>query len=97
MAAAFKSGTGAASEPTTHIVRIKSFAFVPNHIEVNVGDTIQWVNEDLAPHTATADDFEWDTGELVQNQVAEVVVTDEMQTTYFCVFHPHMKGKITLG
>ncbi|GGX54075.1 hypothetical protein GCM10007385_22840 [Tateyamaria omphalii] len=93
-AAALKTGAASASGPVTHIVRIKRFAFVPEQIKVNVGDTIQWINEDLAPHTATADDFEWDTGELVQNQVAKVVVTDDMQTSYFCVFHPHMKGRI---
>ncbi|WP_189370801.1 cupredoxin domain-containing protein [Tateyamaria omphalii] len=94
VATAFKAGPSAASGPTTHVVRIKSFAFVPERIDARVGDTIQWVNEDLAPHTATADDFEWDRGELTQNQVAEVLVTDDMQTSYFCVFHPHMKGEI---
>ncbi|WP_299724236.1 plastocyanin/azurin family copper-binding protein [uncultured Tateyamaria sp.] len=82
--------------PTAHEVRIKRFAFVPDRIQVRVGDTVRWINEDLAPHTATAESFDWDTGEIVRNQSAEVIVTAEMDTQYFCVFHPHMKGAIEL-
>jgi len=39
--------------PKTHLARIAGFQFVPNKLEVNVGDTVIWKNEDLVPHTAT--------------------------------------------
>ena len=52
--------------------------------------------EDLAPHTATAMEFGWDTNELTKDQSAEITVTNEMETDYFCVFHPHMKGSIEI-
>ena len=52
---------------------------------------------DLAPHTATADEFGWDTEELGRGQSAEVVVTEDMETSYFCVFHPQMKGSLEIG
>ena len=43
--------------PKTHEVRIQNFAFVPERLLVRVGDKIRWLNEDHAPHTATADAF----------------------------------------
>ncbi|WP_299145110.1 plastocyanin/azurin family copper-binding protein [uncultured Tateyamaria sp.] len=96
-AAASSAGIAYAANPVTHVVRITSFVFVPERIEVQVGDTIRWVNDDLAPHTATADAFGWDTGEIGNSQAAEIVVTQNMETTYFCVFHPHMTGQIVIG
>ncbi|MEO9824156.1 MAG: cupredoxin domain-containing protein [Paracoccaceae bacterium] len=81
---------------TMHEVLIKSFTFEPATIQAKIGDTIRWTNEDLAPHTATADEFGWDTGELAKGASVEVVVTKGMETSYFCVFHPHMKGSIEI-
>ncbi|MEP2945861.1 MAG: cupredoxin family copper-binding protein [Lentilitoribacter sp.] len=86
----------AATKPQIHIVKIKRFKFEPKNLSVKVGDTIRWVNEDLAPHTATANELGWDTGELVKNQKAEITVTGGMETRYFCAFHPHMKGSIEI-
>lgn len=79
-----------------HEVKIRSFAYDPAVIQVRVGDTIRWTNKDIAPHTATADGFGWDTGTLERNQTAEVEVTASMELSYFCVFHPHMKGKVVI-
>lgn len=92
--AAVLTPTASAAENSVHEVEIKSFGFEPAHIQVHLGDTIRWTNRDLAPHTATADKFDWDTDELAQGEIGEVVVTKDMETSYFCVFHPHMKGTI---
>ncbi len=86
--------SASSAERRVHEIDIKSFAFEPAHIGVRVGDTIRWTNRDLAPHTATADEFGWDTGELGRGESGEVVVTEGIETSYFCVFHPHMKGTI---
>ena len=83
--------------PKTHEVAIKSFKFEPKQIAVKVGDTIRWTNKDLAPHTATATEGEWDTGEIVRGESRSVVITEEMEGSYFCAFHPHMKGTIELN
>jgi plastocyanin len=82
--------------PVTHEVRIKGFTFSPEQIEVKTGDTIRWTNDDLAPHTATASEFGWDTGEISGGNSAEVIVTSEMETTYFCAFHPHMIASLII-
>lgn len=85
-----------AAGPVTHDIAIQSFAFDPAVIQVRIGDTIRWVNKDLAPHTATADEYGWDTGALERGDAGDVVVTKDMETTYFCVFHPHMKGRFEI-
>lgn len=83
-----------AADPTIHEVEITSFVFDPTVVRVRLGDTIRWINKDLAPHTATADEFGWDTGALARNETGAIVVVDGMETSYFCAFHPHMKGRI---
>ncbi len=98
--AAFAAGltplASVASGSTTHDVQIKSLKFDPAHIQVRVGDVIRWTNKDVVPHTATADEFGWDTEELGHEDVGEIIVTEGMETSYFCVFHPHMKGTIEI-
>lgn len=81
---------------THHEIQIKEFAFEPSHVQVRVGDTLKWTNADLAPHTATADEFGWDTGEITKGESAELIVTKDMETSYFCAFHPHMKATIEI-
>jgi plastocyanin len=48
-----------AGQPTIHDVKIGRFKFVPDVVQVKLGDVIRWTNEDLAPHTATADELGW--------------------------------------
>ncbi|MFD3191293.1 cupredoxin domain-containing protein [Sedimentitalea sp. HM32M-2] len=95
-ALAFTRTQAQSAEPVVHEVRIKAFAFAPETLNVSVGDTIRWTNEDLAPHTATANEFGWDTGEIVNGASAEIMVTKGMEESYFCAFHPHMKGTIAI-
>ena len=85
-----------ATTPKVHRVAIKAFAFDPAVVQVRLGDVIEWHNHDLAPHTATANAFGWDTGALDQNEAGAITVTEGMELAYFCAFHPHMKGQIEL-
>ncbi|WP_394196054.1 cupredoxin domain-containing protein [Litoreibacter albidus] len=84
------------SVPVTHEIRIKDFKFSPEQIEVKTGDTIRWINDDLAPHTATAHEYSWDTGEIGGGDVAEILVTSDMEPAYFCAFHPHMVASLII-
>lgn len=95
-ALAFSGTNGFATSPRNHDITITSFQFEPKHIVVKVGDMIRWTNADLAPHTATAMDASWDTGEIVKDASQSVTVTEGMESSYFCAFHPHMKGTIEL-
>ncbi|MEM7427350.1 MAG: cupredoxin family copper-binding protein [Pseudomonadota bacterium] len=78
----------------THHVEIREFEFFPAELKVRPGDRIVWVNLDIVPHTATARDESWDTGNLEQGEKAEIAVTDSFSGDYFCRFHPSMEGKV---
>ena len=79
---------------TIHRIEIKGFAFEPSRIEVRAGDTVEWINRDFAPHTATADNKRWDTGLLKNKATGRLVMTQPGELAYHCTFHQHMKGVI---
>jgi len=87
----------ASTEFKVHEVKIKSFKFAPQILQVKVGDTIRWTNQDVAPHTATANEGGWDTSELTKGNSFDVIVTVDMETSYFCAFHPHMKASFEIA
>lgn len=86
----------------THTVEIHEFKYVPEVIKIKPGDSIRWVNKDIAPHTATASDNSWDTGEIKFNQSKTILFakdsskSEELITDYFCIYHPHMKAKFEI-
>lgn len=75
-------------------VGIARFAFDPARVEILVGDSVTWVNADLASHTATADDGGWDTGALERGGRGRITFNVSGEHPYFCAFHPHMKGTV---
>jgi plastocyanin len=79
-----------------HIIEIRDFRFVPDRLYVRLGDTIRWINRDLAPHTATATDESWDTLLLRQGESGVIKVTQDLADSYFCRFHPQMRAEITI-
>jgi len=81
-------------EPTEHVVEITGFKFVPETVSVKVGDTITWINKDIVPHTATANDATFDTGTLSKNESGSITVTHDQTLAYYCKFHPMMKATL---
>lgn len=75
----------------TYQVTIRGMAFSPAAFEVKAGDTIIFVNADNMPHTATAEDGAFDTGQIAPGQSAEVTIPAGRHP-YYCRFHPGMKG-----
>lgn len=86
-----------ASPSREHHIEIKDLVFVPATIDVKVGDTITWTNRDFVPHTATASDKSWDTGTINKDESKSVVIDSEMETDYYCIFHPNMEGSIAFA
>lgn len=81
----------------THTVTIEGFAFRPANLTISAGDTVTFVNNDGAPHTATADNGSFDTGRLSRNASASLTFNSTGTTSYFCAIHPSMKGSITVA
>jgi plastocyanin len=77
-------------------VEVKGLAFAPAQITVHLGDTIEWVNDDFVAHTATARDGQWDV-KLPPHATGRAVVTSAVDVSYYCRYHPTMKGEITVA
>lgn len=87
-------GSAVHAETTTHRVEIQRFKFVPEALDVRPGDIIVWVNLDVVPHTVTALDKSWDSGNLdFEGQWSTTVMT-KMSGSYQCRYHPSMKGAL---
>ncbi|WP_309122069.1 cupredoxin family copper-binding protein [Paenibacillus sp.] len=84
----------AKAEPVRHVVEIVDFAFSPDRLEINAGDTVVFANKDAVGHTATAEDGSFDTGILKQGEEMEVTFAEAGEFPYICTPHPGMKAII---
>jgi plastocyanin len=85
---------GGASEASADRLAIADFAFDPETVTVDAGTKLTWTNDDEAPHTATADDGSFDTGTLKLDDTGAVAIDQPGTYTYYCRFHPFMKGTV---
>jgi plastocyanin len=76
-------------------VTIQGMTFAPASLSVAPGDTVTFVNQDKAPHTASATDGAFDTGQLSSGESATVTVAAAGTHDYICKVHPSMKGVVT--
>ncbi len=84
--------------PETFDVAISGFAFSPESLEVQVGDTVRWTNNDGTTHTVTSTDGNdvFNSGNLSNGETFEFTFTEVGDFDYFCFFHNHMTGTITV-
>ena len=80
----------------THTIVMEGVAFVPETLTVKQGDTVVWVNKDLFPHTATAQDRRFDSGEMAPNATWKYTATKKGSVPYVCTLHPTMKGALVI-
>jgi len=81
---------------TNETVDMRDFAFVPGNLQVPVGATVKFVNDDAAPHTATARDGSWDTGMLNQGESKTITFDKSGDYEYYCTVHPAMIARLTV-
>jgi plastocyanin len=90
---ATQAGPGNAGARTS-VVIVENMSFEPRVIAVTSGDRVAWVNRDLFPHTATADDKTFDSGAIAPAGTWTLVAGKPGVYAYTCVLHPTMKGMI---
>ncbi|MDQ0062967.1 cupredoxin domain-containing protein [Paenibacillus harenae] len=81
---------------TVHTVEITNFAFTPEKLEISQGDIVTFINKDEVKHSATADNGQFDTELLAQDESMEVTFSDAGEFGYYCIPHPGMKGTIVV-
>jgi plastocyanin len=78
-------------------VDIRDFAYSPNPVEIAVGDTVTWTNQDEVPHTATGEDRDvLQSGTISPGASFSQVFSAAGEFGYFCEFHPNMTGTIVV-
>jgi plastocyanin len=75
-------------------IKIDNFTFTPDTIEVAVGTTVVWTNDDDIPHALAETERRFKSQALDTGDSFSFTFTTAGSYTYFCSLHPHMKGKI---
>jgi plastocyanin len=75
-------------------VEIVDFAYDPDPVTVQVGGKVTWLNQDSAPHTATAEDGSFDTGTLEEGKLKSETFKQAGTYAYICEIHPDMHGTV---
>jgi plastocyanin len=83
-----------AAASKTFVVTMQITGFEPQMLTVAPGDRVTWVNKDLFPHTATADDKAFDSRNIAPSGTWTFVAGKPGIHAYICTFHPTMKGSI---
>jgi plastocyanin len=83
-------------------------AYIPNPVEVSVGDTLTWINDDFTTHTATSGDpGSGSTGIFGGSEDSPEIIGPERDTQsytfdeagefpYYCTLHPSMVGTVVV-
>ena len=76
-------------------------AFSPNPIQVTVGTTVTWTNNDAEPHTVNAGENAAPTGlfdfYIPPGETSEYTFTESGEYPYFCILHPNMVGTVLVS
>ena len=91
------SGQGTVSGEGS-IVAIKNFKFNPTTVNIKVGETVTWTNEDSAPHQIATDSGNELASESIStggtySHIFNIAGTYE----YHCAIHTSMKGKVVVS
>jgi plastocyanin len=91
------SGSAATTSGGAGAVTIKDYKYGPASLTVAVGTTVKFTNHDSTPHTATSKDGAgFESGPIDSGKTGTIKLEEAGTFTYFCVFHPFMKGTITV-
>jgi plastocyanin len=80
--------------PRAEKVEILNFEYKSDPVTIQEGGKVIWINRDSAPHTATADDGSFDTGEIDEGKLKSESFKEAGEFSYFCSVHPNMHGTI---
>src|SRR5262249_31782677 len=77
-------------------IKMAQVAYAPAQVSAHVGDTIEWVNDDIVVHTATARNGGWDVM-VAPNAKGSIVLKSPGTIEYYCRLHPNMVGSISVS
>ncbi len=93
-----ENGAGAPAPPEAdeaNTVTIQGFAFNPETLVINKGETVVWTNMDGVRHTVTsAEGDKLNSDPLARMETYSHTFDEPGEFDYFCAPHPRMTGRI---
>lgn len=85
-------------KPLTNITKIAivNYEFQPANIQVKVGTTVTWTNQDNVAHTVTFRNGMKDSGLIQQHTSFSYTFTQVGTFTYYCDVHTEMIAQVTV-
>ena len=77
-------------------ISVQNMEFSPTEVSAKVGDAIEWNNEDVLLHSATARNGDFDVN-LPPKKTGSVVLKKAGTVDYYCRYHPNMKATINVA
>jgi plastocyanin len=71
-------------------------AFNPADLNVAVGTTVTWMNNDTVAHTSTSDVLGWNSGIVAPGAQFSFVFPAAGTFSYHCAIHPGMVGTVVV-
>ena len=96
VAAGLVSGASISALAATVQITMDKLEISPAEVSAKVGDTVEWVNNDVFAHTATARNGDWDVM-LPPKKSGTLVLKKAGTFEYYCRFHPNMKATLTVA
>ena len=90
------AGLGVSANAEVKAVVINHFKYQPDTLVIHAGDTVEWKNIDIVPHTATAVQKSFDSGRIATGASWRFTFTRKATYDYECTFHPNMKAKLVV-
>jgi plastocyanin len=84
------TSTASVASAETHTIAMSGSAFRPRTIEINLGDSVTWKNDDFFAHTATGAQF--DSGTIAAGASWTFRPDVKGDFPYRCTLHPTMRG-----
>lgn len=79
--------------PVKYTIEIASMKFTPAILNVHIGDTVVFVNNDIVAHDVTEEkEKAWSSSPLSRGASWQMIALAPV--SYYCSIHPVMKGRI---
>jgi plastocyanin len=79
-----------------HVITMEKMTYGPLPRDVRVGDTIEWYNQDIFIHTATARNGSFDV-EIKPKQRVRMTLAKPGEIAFYCRYHPGMTGSLLVA
>ena len=87
-----QQSTASVTRVTIHLMK-----FSQETIEIETGQTVEWTNDDLTPHTVTSQGAgDLNSGSIDAGASWRHTFIQAGSFPYYCTFHPEMKGTVVV-